>query len=183
MIGEYLREILQVQSQGPYIVCGHNVGAYIAYELVRLLEDLGKEVKQLVILDNPMTFGFLTRKRMRFGRIGRTEDPYLKFAKTAQHLMMADIGSQRHSVDTEQPGVDVAANITRLIHHSYQPKAMVRSAIKVLSAIDNPEQGKTRADWQKVTLGEVSFREVPGTHQSMFYPPNVGAVHKALVET
>lgn len=58
MADYYLKEILEVQSEGPYRLGGWSMGGFIAYEIANRLKKDGHEVSQLVIIDS-----YLSRNR------------------------------------------------------------------------------------------------------------------------
>jgi thioesterase domain-containing protein/aryl carrier-like protein len=53
MAVEFLRQIREIQPAGPYRFAGICEGAYIAWEISRLLSDAGEEVSFLGIIDTP----------------------------------------------------------------------------------------------------------------------------------
>jgi thioesterase domain-containing protein len=48
---KYNSEILEINPDGPYIIGGYSLGGKIAFEMVRQLLEMGKEVKLLAIFD------------------------------------------------------------------------------------------------------------------------------------
>jgi amino acid adenylation domain-containing protein/FkbH-like protein len=59
MAAHYVREVKRVQARGPYLLGGHSLGAYVAYEMAKLLIARGEEVAQVVVLDTPAPDGSL----------------------------------------------------------------------------------------------------------------------------
>lgn len=51
MAGAYIREILQQNPKGPYMLGGYSLGGFIAFEMAQQLKALGKDVKMLAIFD------------------------------------------------------------------------------------------------------------------------------------
>ncbi|MBI5726269.1 MAG: amino acid adenylation domain-containing protein [Ignavibacteriales bacterium] len=52
----YLGLVRQVQSTGPYILCGWSMGAVIAFEMIRQLNQLGEDNSKLLLIDpSPLT--------------------------------------------------------------------------------------------------------------------------------
>lgn len=47
----YVAEIIKVNPNGPYCLCGYSLGGFIVYEMAKQLKDMGKAVKFLGILD------------------------------------------------------------------------------------------------------------------------------------
>lgn len=52
MADHYLKEILEVQPEGPYRLGGWSMGGFIAYEIASKLKEDGHEVIQLAIIDS-----------------------------------------------------------------------------------------------------------------------------------
>ena len=48
----YLKEIRQVQPEGPYHFCGFSAGGMIAFEMAKQLIAAGQEVKQLTLIEH-----------------------------------------------------------------------------------------------------------------------------------
>jgi acyl-CoA synthetase (AMP-forming)/AMP-acid ligase II/thioesterase domain-containing protein len=48
---DYVAELRGVQPRGPYVIGGFCMGATVAIEMARMLEDTGEEVEQLVLVD------------------------------------------------------------------------------------------------------------------------------------
>ncbi|MGL6342777.1 MAG: thioesterase domain-containing protein, partial [Waterburya sp.] len=49
----HIQDILAVQPQAPYFLCGYSFGGLLAWEIARQLEALGKPASMLYILDTP----------------------------------------------------------------------------------------------------------------------------------
>jgi len=49
----HLQDILTIQSEGEYILVGYSFGSLVVYELAKQLEELGKKVANLIIIDMP----------------------------------------------------------------------------------------------------------------------------------
>jgi amino acid adenylation domain-containing protein len=49
----HIQDILAVQPQAPYFLCGYSFGGILAWEIARQLETLGKPANMLFILDTP----------------------------------------------------------------------------------------------------------------------------------
>lgn len=53
MAAHYLEAIRAVQPEGPYLLSGWSLGAYVAYEIAVRLQQLNQEVELLVMIDIP----------------------------------------------------------------------------------------------------------------------------------
>ncbi len=51
MAADYIEAIQAVQSQGPYLLGGHSVGGFVAFEMAQQLQKQGHEVALVAILD------------------------------------------------------------------------------------------------------------------------------------
>lgn len=51
---DYLRELKQVQPEGPYFLAGFSGGGITAYEMAQQLKEAGDEVSVLALLDTPL---------------------------------------------------------------------------------------------------------------------------------
>jgi fengycin family lipopeptide synthetase A len=52
LIGEYVRLILDIQNQGPFILFGYSLGGNVAFEVAAELERQGHEVSDIILLDS-----------------------------------------------------------------------------------------------------------------------------------
>ena len=52
MASQYVEEILAVQPEGSYLLCGYSLGGIIAYELARQLIDREKDIALLCLIDS-----------------------------------------------------------------------------------------------------------------------------------
>ncbi|MGL5940545.1 MAG: non-ribosomal peptide synthetase [Waterburya sp.] len=53
LAAHHIQDILAVQPQAPYFLCGYSFGGLLAWEIARQLEALGKPASMLYILDTP----------------------------------------------------------------------------------------------------------------------------------
>ena len=53
MARTYFFHITQQQLQGPYAIAGYSLGSTVAFEIAKLLEEAGKEVRFLGLIDSP----------------------------------------------------------------------------------------------------------------------------------
>ena len=51
MAAHYIEAVLDVQPEGPYLLGGHSLGAYVAFEMERQFRELGQKVVLLAIFD------------------------------------------------------------------------------------------------------------------------------------
>ncbi|CAH9057861.1 D-alanine--D-alanyl carrier protein ligase [Pseudoalteromonas holothuriae] len=189
VIGEYLNEMFKVQPDGPYLIGGLCTGTHIAFDMARALENLGKEVQELLLLDIPVEWPEPLIKKMT--KASKRHKPgnwanKIEMARDKVMYYMKDenINRAQRTDDEQVEFKDWKATVYKHMSHllSYKSKSfrLLDTPITVLSAIGNPEALKTQEDWQRMTTEKVTFIEVPGDHDSMFYPPHVQEVHRLM---
>ncbi|GAA6616689.1 non-ribosomal peptide synthetase [Scytonema sp. NUACC26] len=47
----YIKEIQSIQPKGPYFICGHSFGGFVAFEIAQQLHKQGEKVASLVLID------------------------------------------------------------------------------------------------------------------------------------
>ncbi|MGB3514351.1 MAG: AMP-binding protein [Microcoleaceae cyanobacterium] len=53
MAAHYIKALLVVQPEAPYYLGGWSFGAYVAFEMARQLQQMGKKVNKVILLDTP----------------------------------------------------------------------------------------------------------------------------------
>lgn len=69
MAENYVRQIIEIQPEGPYYLVGGSLGGLLAYEVARLLRNRRKEVKPIIMFDTAVP----QRKRSKIDQINRKE--------------------------------------------------------------------------------------------------------------
>lgn len=57
---QYIKAMLEVQPEGPFLIGGHSFGGWVAFEMSRQLLTMGHDTELLVIFDTPAPFEDLT---------------------------------------------------------------------------------------------------------------------------
>ena len=163
------KEIIQEQTEGPYFIVGHSMGAKVAYEIVRRLEASG-ESAYLIALDSqfPQCDAGQSPSAIRAGaqqdQISIDDDIQLIIEKIEQYLQLEGVGGKlRERLESVY------------LHHALLSQNYVFSAplindVLVLYAADNT---LTRpASLTYLSQGQVLSSEVVGNHYSMLFPVN-----------
>ncbi|WP_084143676.1 alpha/beta fold hydrolase [Methylocapsa acidiphila] len=58
MAEHYLVEVVRLQPEGPYFLCGHSLGGLVAFEIATRLRAAGAEIGALILLDSPIDQAF-----------------------------------------------------------------------------------------------------------------------------
>ena len=154
----YIEEIRKVQPHGAYHLGGYCYGGVVAFEMARMLEEMGEEVAALFLIDtyNP---AYIRQFPM---------DPYMeevvpgadtRFEETLRRLRRAGSNARR----------------------KYEPKPYGGSAVIFRAS----ERGDYPYDddvlgWKPVVRGAISCVEVEGNHDSIFKDPAVRLIAEKI---
>nr|WP_272898238.1 thioesterase domain-containing protein [Brevibacillus laterosporus] len=51
LIDEYINHIMNIQSEGPYLLMGYSAGGNVAFEIAKVLEEKGHQIQGIILLD------------------------------------------------------------------------------------------------------------------------------------
>ncbi|PVH79773.1 putative non-ribosomal peptide synthase-like protein [Cadophora sp. DSE1049] len=200
MIHSYLSGIKRVQPQGPYALFGYSFGSILTFEITKVLESEGSEVKFLGTLDQPP----------RFKERARTYDWY-ECAMTVAFFLglmgegyayenlpaMRKLTQEQvldHIFELAPPGrldelcmtrekLDNWAQLAwqlKVIAHDYDPEGRVKQMdVFYTGPLIGLVKAKTMEEWRRDFIGmwdefvegEVGYYEVKGTHRTLISPP------------
>jgi thioesterase domain-containing protein len=101
MAQETLKHLLAQQPEGPYLLGGYCHGGLIAYEMARQLQQQGREVGPVVLLDAwvPRYFGWLKKLVNVAGRAGRLKaDTQTRIYMRGRAFLVRATGAPRHGI-------------------------------------------------------------------------------------
>ena len=205
MATAYLKEIREIQPNGPYYLGGRSFGGTVAYEMARLLVEQGEEIALLAIFDS-YPKGWLklcsedeaTRYKKEFLqlRIKRHLENWKQLGiagKTKYFLEKANYKKRKYKnllwrfaqktpVQARQSVNSTIRDIEEINYlaiRKYVPK-IYTGAVTFFSAKEEvcPEENLT--GWRRLAQGGVKVIEVPGDHQTMIKEPYVRELAKAL---
>ncbi|WP_395310251.1 alpha/beta fold hydrolase [Mycobacterium sp. AMU20-3851] len=172
-----VRNLRHVQPRGPYILVGHSLGAHIALEAARLLEDEGEAIELLVLLDPWLS--------PRAARHARRDLPDVQV--TLQETVPTDARSWwEHQKKLPLAGLFVGGlnrrtaaveEIGIMTGLRYVPQPWAGRALVVLSHLNKDDPRL----WPRVLTGKLSVERLECTHASIIREPHVGAV-RALID-
>jgi acyl transferase domain-containing protein/thioesterase domain-containing protein len=198
--GHYLREIRHLQPRGPYNLCGHSFGGFIAFEIARQLESAGDRVGLLVILDTvtrglQIHWAFHERlmrvyrrfsHRFRMLRNGKWKGlpAYLRERMT---ILRGQAFSRRNDVHGEsvpqwvEPERQYVAAILLKAVNQWNPKPY-RGRVTLFRASD--EYGGisfgSKNGWEKLAIGGLDVYEFDADHASIIKESCAPEVAKKL---
>lgn len=185
----YNNEILMHNPQGPYIIAGYSFGGYIAWEMVRQLKAMGKEVRMLAMIDTNIQEPLyqkallerISKKLLRqcnklLFRFGTSFSypadtwEYLKTVYTHKFKKMQD-----RNYDSENMPVFMMRIADHLeyayYHYHFKPQHIKIDQFiseKRMFFIDDAKY----MGWKKLALDGIEQHILPGDHKDMLFPPN-----------
>ncbi|HKH47076.1 MAG TPA: non-ribosomal peptide synthase/polyketide synthase, partial [Thermoanaerobaculia bacterium] len=198
-----LAALLEVFPEGPYNLLGWSFGGLVAYELARRLAAAGREVALLAILDAGPTEAALSGAPVpepRYDEAHLLATAFQSaFPVTAEEIRALPEGNRlallfaRAAEKGRLPqGVDLAHaerllatfQANQLAARTWRPVPYPEGRITLLRAAGpstppDPEPDRPRRDpllgWGRL-VAAVEVHQVPGEHETMTDPPQVGAV-------
>lgn len=193
----YLGDIREIQSQGPYQICGLSLGGVLAFEMASQLVSAGERVGMVAIFDagNPVHFRNLPPEKLFAFRITYLADRIKKYAfnvirgnlgallKDARRFLVSRLSSY---------GWKMIRAVSRLlgkpiptavrsdfimfseINRRYAPRDY-SGQLLLFRAEERPVEYSTSIalGWDEVAPAGVMVHYVPGDHVSMMNKPNV----------
>ncbi|KAJ5281133.1 hypothetical protein N7478_006505 [Penicillium angulare] len=196
----YAEQIRQTQPEGPYAIAGYSLGSTLAYEVGKVLEAQGQEVRFLASIDYPPHIAHYVHKLnwidvllhiAFFLEIIDEETmievtPYLHtLDREAALAHLLEIGDSERAkalaVDMKHLGLvsDIAENF-RVNVQTYEPIGKVQN-LDVFVADPPRYAAKDRQDWRENKLGRwadfsetpAEFYDCPGIHAKMLNPAHM----------
>ena len=187
----YVRDVVAVQPQGPYVLVGRCGGSKIAYEMAQQLSRMGQTVALLAVIDPGQIFpaGAIVNRVAGVAR-------YLRYHAANGHLWPAikvtmvrrvRLAQRRmerlaHAVRgdrTTQAGPDVASRRARatvrdaLLSPSYTP-APYSGRILYFAAADAERHANPSESWAR--LAALDVVNVPGNHRTITATENLAVL-------
>ncbi|AEI40435.1 SDR family NAD(P)-dependent oxidoreductase [Paenibacillus mucilaginosus] len=140
MAAYYVHILLQVQPEGPYDLGGYSLGGVIAYEVVRQLQELGKTVNTVVMLDSPYGPAFQQGAVSRTSAVLQAVNLALaskhfqqpeQFAQTLIHRDEVTFGLEEGELLQQLIGLGSGRGLTKTAE---QLQAMIEANVKIQHA-------------------------------------------------
>ena len=194
MVASYLDAILAAQPEGPYRLAGWSMGGLVAYEIARRLEDLGRDVAQLVLLDAPFAlpercepegvlaarFAADAAQALGWETNGADSADSADHGDHQDHLdrLARRVAGETDDLDTVRGQIERRFEVfkanTALVA-GFRPDAALRARTLLISASRSPNAA-VQPDWTRL-LGESStLLPVSADHYSFLRPPQVGEI-------
>jgi len=189
----YIESIVKINPKGPYALAGFSFGGTVAFEMARQLEEQGKKVSIIALLDSYVDSSFyypsLWQKNLLryYDRTYRRLDYLfqmltswkafkLRTQAKKEHILKMYFGKKDVLSEEEALALEeftVANSMVYKIVNRYQLKPQ-NFEVDLFRAKDDMEY-KLDAEhmgWKKAALKGVHIHNVPGNHLSIVDPPN-----------
>ncbi|KAL2869889.1 non-ribosomal peptide synthetase [Aspergillus lucknowensis] len=207
IVQTYATQIRQVQPHGPYAIAGYSLGSTLAFEVAKLLEAQGEEVKFLASIDYPPHIAHYVRDlnwtdvllhiafflELIDEKTMVEVTPYLHTLDRQPALThILNIGDAERAtalaIDATHPALisDIAENF-RVNVKTHKPQGKVQH-LDVFVADPPTDAARDRKDWRENKLGrwadfcktEVEFHDCPGIHAKMLNREHISGFEKVF---
>jgi thioesterase domain-containing protein len=207
MAAHHIREIREVQADGPYFLGGLSMGGLVAFEIAQQLYAQNQAVAALILMDTyrPQQhrtvrhWGNRSRRLLIdniFGRMvfhGRnlfqlsapqrstyTRDKTMKLGKSiAAKLRLDHQGIQAHLGDVYAVKVR-KANLQAM--RKYRPQCYPGRITLLITSDSLDRQHESGMGWAELARAGIDFHVVPGDHSTMLSEAHIGAMGLKLRE-
>ena len=160
--GHYVRELLTVQPEGPFLLGGYSFGGIVAYEMAQQLTRAGHEVPLLALFDMPSPELFMQNMERERKLHEPLKDAVVRWL-ARRALAKGRIRSPRLQ------HYYIIDNYNKAIQ-AYQPQPY-RGPLTVFKA--SGTSGPEDMGWAKLVTGPIETRVLPGDHYSLIREPGV----------
>jgi thioesterase domain-containing protein len=184
MAAHYVKEVRELQPEGPYLLTGYCFGGVVAFEMAQQLRSQGQPVALLAVLD-AVGPGRLRSLPARVRRLGQRINTLARLTPRERCLAVwekaADVGTRiaarvARLFGTERP-MDRAMRNVEEAHiqaaRAYLPRSYSGQVRLFLTGKRSPPYGGPVARWSEVAIGGLTVCEVPGDHGEIVEEPRV----------
>lgn len=168
----HLADLRRIQPHGPYTLIGHSLGAHIALEAARHLENDGEKVDLVVMLD-PWLSPRVAREagsELPDATVTLQTDSANSFEtwwERQKQVPLAGLffgGHRRRTLATEEVGM--------ITGYRHRPQPWAGRTLLVLSHLNRDDPRL----WQRILTGDVELRVLDCDHHSIVREPHISAV-------
>ncbi|MEA3337591.1 MAG: AMP-binding protein [Chloroflexota bacterium] len=197
MAAHYIREMMTVQSTGPYLLAGRCFGGLVAFEMAQQLQAQGEEVAMLAILDTLQppkpawlrngSSGDLEVGSGRFHRLfrrwGQRLYLFLKRVTITEAFSLYLVRSQDPELKSPTALGRDGWNIRNTTRAHYEANELYLPSLydgRLTLFSNSGHTGSHQLNWAALTGKAVDIHIVPGNHFTMFDEPHVQVLAEAL---
>jgi amino acid adenylation domain-containing protein len=196
MAAHYVNAMRTIQPEGPYYLGGWSAGGRVAYEMACQLAAAGQKVAIVVIFDASIerSKGSAPQRLVRLARwnlyslrqSGLSAYARKKIWNLRKHVKIASYDVRRRfskpKGDPPEMWLTVQDAFLRALRH-YRP-GTYGGDVCVFRTRDAQyfSPGDEGLGWPDIVTGEIGFRDVPGSHDTIFQPPHLTTVSDELAD-
>ncbi len=209
MLQDYIDEIKIVQPEGPYYIGGFCAGSPLSYEMSIMMEDLGDEIGQLILLDEdpylirqyPEMYVDLLRQPHMLELNHQERMDYITLQLKAlipsvdlytQQMILHFVNELESGQDADETFIPVGLSKKEkdsfiksynaiLVNHQMRHLRITSAPIGFVVSSEKYDES-WHGLWSKMTHGNVTVHVVNGTHESMLQAPDVDATALRISE-
>jgi amino acid adenylation domain-containing protein len=204
MAAYYVRQMRQIQPEGPYFLGGYSFGGVVAFEMAHQLFAVDQEVALLVLFDSsdykipPRRYSLVERiqsdlQSQGFQLLGEKVRYLLQWAgsrligslvqrlRTARNFFHQIKRLEKKPVLSSSSAVEVVLESNRQALSKYQLRPYPGQI--TLFRAEDPDDGYIYPidnGWTRYAEGGLQIYKIPGQHQQIFIHPNVGVLAEKL---
>jgi surfactin synthase thioesterase subunit len=152
----------------PYVLFGHSLGAWVAFEVASAAERAGWQAPQALVVSASSPPTLAAQERVTPPTAADTDELLLEWMQRVgqlSELVVADPGLRALALDLFRADKRAAAS------YEFTPGRTVQAPMQVFSGADDSQIFGVDG-WRALAAGEYRFDELPGGH---FYTPDVWA--------
>lgn len=190
----YVEELSAMDLQGPLILGGWSMGGIIAFEMARQLNERGREVAHVVLIDSPVPTGtaavpdeedLIVRFVSDLARLAGTEVPLPALSGRLVEEVIAIAAESARAHGALPP--DTSLDDFRRLFSTFRANVLAESrfapapyggAVLLLQGSDNSKAAleESARGWRTLAQGPFRFGLVPGDHYSLLTGVNARAL-------
>jgi thioesterase domain-containing protein/acyl carrier protein len=206
MAAHYIKEMRELQPEGPYFIGGRSLGGMVAFEMAQQLRAQGEEIGLLALLDTyPSGYAKLLSDqktlRARFGRAASRTKAHLAnldslslkdklsylFAKLkfAPRKLKSQLWRQAHNsfANLGRPlprALQDIKELNSLAVREYLPRVYDGHVTLFWASSDLRASVDFVEGWRALAGGGIEVHEIPGTHLDIVKEPHVSELARKL---
>lgn len=192
MAEEYIRELKQFQTEGPYHLVGFSFGGNLAFEMARQLEENGDEMGLLGLIDtfrekyveNLDELTILCNILNKYDPSQKELEKFKSLNHEGRLNMILELGKKRNAffpevtIERLRPLIDARIKNNRALS-LYKPK-VYNGLITFFKGINNKKD--STEGWEYLTTKGLKVYEIPGSHFELMKNPNAKILANKLQE-
>ena len=178
MAERYLRDVIQADPTGPYLLAGTCMGGMVAFEMAQQLGRLGRQVGLLALLDAPHPRPSWTHPRWTERLAGPVRDQVRDAFRILRWSLARAVGIGR-SARWFPAYRRFVANMNSRANRSYRPAPYAGTLTLIVTA-DTPNEGENLRLMMARKADETRTITISGKRAGLFLPPTVDELAQAL---